>query len=68
MAHALLWSGEVRGGGFAVSVDVDRKRVNQTVYDGMDVNVSQWDSRTQLKSGLPPWGGGGGVVGVDMHP
>ena len=55
-----LWSGEVRVS--TVSVDVDRKRVNQTVStvpDGMDVNVSQWDSLTQLNSGLPPRGGGG---------
>ena len=59
-----LWSGEVRVS--AVSVDADWKQVNQTVStipDCMDVNVSQRDSRTQLRSGLPQWGVGGGGCG-----
>ena len=45
-----------------MSVDADWKRVNQTVFtvpDYMDVNVSQRDSQTQLRSGLPSRGGGG---------
>ena len=45
-----LWSGEVRVS--PVSVDADWKRVNQTVStvpDYMDVEVSQRDSRTQLR-------------------
>ena len=56
-----LLSGEARVS--AMSFDADRKRVNQTVStvpDGMDVNVSQWDSRTQW----PP-SAGGGAVSVD---
>ena len=60
-----LQSGEVRVS--TVSVNVTRRRVDGTmsiVSDGVEVddgNMTPRNSRTQSRSGLPLWGGGGRV-------
>ena len=65
-----LQSGEVRVS--TVSVDATQRRVDETVStvsNGIQVDnsdMAQWNSRTQLGSGLPLGGGGGGhAVTVD---
>ena len=67
-----LQSSEVRVS--TLSVDATRRRVDgtvSTVSDGVEIDdsdMTQWDSQTQLGSGLPLPGGGGEVRSVWIVP